>query len=183
VAIIDATYFNDNMTQLGLKSAFSPRAENLDTLIAEASEWVQNYLQRRVESTDLVEQIRGKDRNRLVVDHWPILELTTVEWADDSGSTGSIDVSDVRALSNGILEFKNPYSKGPWRACRTYTITYTAGMDPIPAVIKRATALKVVDIFSPMYQGARDVRSVEFGTNIEAMIVDLLEPYRRERIG
>jgi hypothetical protein len=182
MAIIDNDYFNTHMTQLGLKETFSPKAESLTALINEASEWVNGYLRRQVEPADLVEDIRGRDRNRLILDHWPVLELTTIDWADDNGQTGSIDPDDVRALGHGVLEFKN-VANGPWRPCRNYTIAYTAGMDPIPARIKRATALKVADLFSPQYQGARDQRSIEFVSKVEEMIIDLLEDYRRERIG
>ena len=182
MAIIDADYFNANMKQLGVKASFTPDADALDVLIADASEWVENYLRRKVESGEVVETIRGRGYNRLLLDNWPIASITSVEWSDDSGSSGTHDTTLVRALDFGALEFKTP-SSGPWQSYRTYTVTYDAGMDPIPNTIKRATALKVVDLFSPQFQGPREARPVELITKIETLIVDLLEPYRRERIG
>lgn len=185
MTLIDETYFNDNMKQLGLKDTFAPKDGALDQLITDASDWVQNYLRRVIEPTEIVEVIRGKGYNRLILDQYPIISIATVTYDDDYGSnaSGEVDVDDIRPLLNGMVEWKKPFSKGPWRAGRTYTVTYTAGYTEIPSAIKRATALKVVDLFSPQYQGARDTRSVEQVTKLEDLMIDLLEPYRRERIG
>lgn len=182
MAIITSDFFNTHLEQLGLKASFSPKAEQLEELIAEASEWVENYLRRKVEQVTVVEVTRGRGFNRLVLDHWPVASITSIAWEDDSGASGTIDTTLVRSLPGGILEFKSDLN-GPWYRTRTYTVTYVAGMSPIPVTIKRATALKVVDLFTPQYQGARDQRSVELVTKAEEMIVDLLEPYRRDRIG
>jgi len=197
--IIDNDYFNANMTQLGLKSTFTPNADALTELIDEASDWVEGYLRRHVVPVDLTEVARGRNSHRLLLDHWPVLSITSIDWMDDLGRTGTIDKDDLRILGYGAIEYKNNLtalgsawdwgwgprtaSNGPFRRDRTYTIAYNAGMDPIPSRIKRATALKVVDLFSPQYQGARDQRSVEFVSKIDEMIVDLLEDFRRERLG
>lgn len=182
MALIDADFFNTHMEQLGLKSTFSPKAEQLTELIDEASEWVENYLRRKIEQGTVVETIRGKGYNRLMLDQWPVTSVASITWENDGGTTGTDNVALVRVNSNGILEWRNLLN-GPWRTDRTYTITYTAGLNPIPKSIKRATALKVVDLFAPQYQGPREQRSVELVTKIEEMIVDLLETYRRDRVG
>lgn len=182
MAIITPDFFNTHMEQLGLKSTFSPKAEQLDELILEASEWVENYLRRKVEQGTVIEVIRGKGYNRLLLDQWPIASVASIVWDDDGGASGTVDPADVRILEGGILEFKNPLN-GPWYRSRTYTVTYTAGLNPIPSSIKRATALKVVDLFSPQYQGPREQRTVEMVSRLEEMIVDLLETYRRDRMG
>lgn len=184
MALIDETFFTTHMEQLGLKATFSPKEEQLDELIQEASEWVEDYLRRRIDPTEMTEVLRGRGYHRLLLDEWPITEIVSIDWADDGGSTGEIDPALVRILPHGAIEFLNfNRPTGPWLPYRTYTIVYAVGMDPIPTVIKRATALKVVDLFSPMYQGARDTRLVEFVSNIQEMIVDLLEKYRRDRAG
>lgn len=181
--LIDADYFEANMTQLGLKEKFAPQGEALDQLILDASEWVESYLRRVVAATDITEVVKGKGYNRLILDQWPVNTVTSIVYDDDGGASGTIDVSNIRPLYNGMIEWKHPYSHGPWRSTRTYTVEYNAGYDPIPANLKRATALKVVDLFSPQYQGARDQRSIEQVTKLEELLVDLLEPYRRERLG
>lgn len=180
--IIDNDYFGTNMTQLGVKQSFSPKEEQLEQLIIDASEWIEDYLRRKVVPVQMVETVRGRGFNKMILDHWPVTTLTSISYDDDNGTSGTVDLALVRTLPSGLLEWKKPIN-GPWRRDRTYNITYTAGMNPIPATIKRATALKVVDLFQPMYQGARDQRSVEFVSNIEAMIVDLLEVHRRDRLG
>lgn len=182
MALITADYFNSHMKQLGLKSTFSPDADQLVELIDEASEWVENYCRRKLESGEVVEVLRGKGYNRLLLDYWPISAVSSIAYEDDSGASGTVDPANVRILGSGILEFKNPLY-GPWYQSRTYTVTYTAGLNPVPTNVKKATALKVVDLFSPQYQGPREARSVELVTKLEEMIVDLLEPYRRDRLG
>lgn len=184
MALIDPAYFETNMSQLGLKASFSPKEEALDQLIVDASDWVVNYLRRVVEATVITEVVKGKGFNRLILDQYPIISLGGIEYEDDyGGSGGSVDTDTIRPLYNGMIEWKRPFTNGPWRTGRTYSVTYTAGYSEIPSAIKRATALKVVDLFSPQYQGARDQRSVEQVTKLEELMVDLLEPYRRERFG
>lgn len=179
MALIDVDYFNTNLTQLGLKSSFSPKAENLEQLILDASEWVEDYTRRIFEVTEVIEVVHGNGHRKLMLEHWPITEVDTIEWEDSGSGGGFVDEDDYRILAEGVLEWKGAYT---WRTDRVYTITYSAGYDPIPNVVKRATALKVVDLFSPQYQGPSDDRNVEFVSKIEVMIADLLEKYRRDRI-
>lgn len=180
--IITPDFFNSHMEQLGLKNTFSPKADQLSELITEASEWVENYCRRKIVSGQVVEVIRGRGYNRLLLDQWPITALTSITYEDDGGNAGTVDITLVRILDGGILEFKNVLH-GPWYREVTYTVTYTAGFVTVPTTIKRATALKVVDLFSPQYQGPRETRAVEIVTKAEEMIADLLEPYRRDRVG
>lgn len=182
MALITADYFNQQMKTLGLKSTFTPEAEVLDTLIAEASAWIEDFCGRKFEAQSVTEVLRGRGYNRLVLDNYPINSITSIDWVDDSGATGTVATSDVRILDGGILEFKNPLD-GPWYATRTYTVAYNTGFSTIPGPIKRATALKVVDLMQPMYSGAREARQVELISDIEGKVLDLVERYRRERLG
>jgi hypothetical protein len=56
------------------------------------------------------------------------------------------------------------------------------GFAEIPTNVQRATALKIAVLLQPQYQGPQE-REIFMVTNLEALIVDLLEPYRRERLG
>ncbi len=180
--LIDADYFNQQMTTLGLKAAFTPLPDALDILITDASDWVENYCDRQLDSASVVDVVRGKDRNRIIVNQFPVTAVATISFEPDTGSAAlTVDPANVRILSSGILEFKSPLN-GPWRSDGTYTITYTAGYSTIPANVKRATALKVADLMRPQYQGPTD-REVNMVSNLEEQILDLLEYYRRERIG
>jgi len=183
--LITQAYFNQQMATFGLKASFAPSSEALDTLIAEASDWVENYCDRLFEEQSVIEDIRPPyapfGLRKLIVNHFPVTAITTVTWVDDTGQTGSEDVTLLRSLTGGMLEWKNT-ATGPWRNDRTYTITYDAGYTTIPTNVQRATALKIANLVQPQYQGPQE-REVFMVTNLEAMIVDLLEPFRRERIG
>jgi len=179
--LIDVDYFNDNMTQLGLKAAFTPLPDALTVLIGDASDWVQNYCDRAFVAGPVVEVLRGRGYHRLILDQFPVNSLTTITYESDAGATGSVDITKVRVLTGGIAEFKNPVN-GPWRSDYTYTVTYNAGYATVPSAVKRATALKVADLMSPQYRGPQD-REVNMVSDIEEKIIDLLEHYRRERLG
>lgn len=187
--LITAEYFQEQMATLGLKSTFSPSAYVLNTLITEASEWVENYCDRKFALQEVTEQKYGPVRpdRRLIADNYPVVSITSAYWEDASGATGSFDVSQLRARLGGIIEWKNSLSYGSvyagyWTEDLFYTITYVTGYAEIPSNVQRATALKVALLVQPQYQGPQE-REVFMVTNLEALIVDLLESYRRERLG
>ena len=182
-ALITAEYFQEQMATLGLKASFAPSAYAMDTLIAEASEWVEDYCDRKFELQTVTEVIRGPVRKhpRLVLNDWPVTAVASAYWEDEGVLTGAVDVSDLRILQGGVLEFKNPYRDG-FDPGKVYTVTYTTGYETIPRMVQRATALKIALLVQPQYQGPQD-REVFMVTNLEQMIVDALEPHRRERLG
>lgn len=200
-ALITNDYFSQQTTTLGLKSSFSPQADVLTTLIEEASEWVEKYTHRKFGAQSLVEQIRGSRRalgdggwpypamltataknagRNLMVGYWPVDAVQSITWEDDFGNSGTVDPATYRVhLDTGILEMKNV--ENVWYKERLYTVTYTLP-DPVPGPVKRATALKVVDLLDPQYMPGK-TKNVELISNVEEQIITLLEPYRRERIG
>lgn len=179
--LITAEYFNENMATLGLKSSFSPSAYQLETLITEASDWVENYCDRIFASSSAYTYTNGSGGNRLILDEFPVTAVHSVAWVDETGQSGTIDPSLLRTLPGGIIEFKNPIY-GPWYTGRYYTVNYQTGYDPVPSNVQRATALKIANLLQPQYQGPQD-KEIFMVSNIDQMIVDMLEPYRRERIG
>lgn len=187
--LITAQYFNDQMATLGLKATFAVAGAYLDTLITEASDWVEGYCDRKFELQEVTEEIYGpkKGGRRLVADNYPVVSVTSAYWQDDLGYTGSLDVSRMRVLLGGIIEWKTPFAygslySGEWYPNVFYTITYQTGYATIPTNVQRATALKVANLMQPQYQGVQ-TQDVMMVSNIEALIVDLLEPFRRERLG
>jgi hypothetical protein len=182
-SLITPAYFNAQMNTLGLKSSFTPTLENLDTLITEASDWVENYCDRKFELQDTVEVVRGPIRSnrRLVLPDFPVNSVASIAWVDDNNTSGTEDATAVRILQGGVLEFKNS-TTGAFLYERLYTVTYNTGFSTIPSNVQRATALKIADLLQPQYQGPQE-REIFMVSNIEGMIVDLLEPYRRERLG
>lgn len=179
--LVTADYIQEQMATLGLKSSFSPTAYAMTTLITEASDWAENYCDRIFGSTSAYTEANGLGFNRLVLDYWPVTAIHSVSWADYSGQTGTHAAGDFRVRHGGIIEFKNPLN-GPFYTERLYTVNYQTGYATIPSNVQRAVALKVANLVQPQYQGPQD-REVFMVTNLEQMIVDLLEPYRRERLG
>lgn len=178
--LITPEYFQEQMATLGLKSSFAPSAYALATLIVEASDWVENYCDRKFELQTVTETRWGPVRTdaRLLADNYPVSAVTSAYVSSTDGSVLSpMDVSKLRIRTGGILEWMDGTR---WYPDVFYTITYQTGYQTIPSNVQRATALKIATLLQPQYQGPLD-REVFMVTNLEAMIVDLLEHYRRER--
>ena len=187
--LITAEYFQEQMATLGLKAAFAPSAYALSTLITEASDWVEGYCDRKFSLQTAAEERYGPVRadRRFVADNYPVASVTSAYWQDPYGQTGSFDVSLFRVLVGGIIEWKSTLSNGAryagyWLPELFYTLTYQTGYTTIPSNVQRATALKVAALLQPQYQGPQE-REIFMSTNIETLIIDLLEPHRRERFG
>jgi len=187
--LITAAYIQEQMATLGLKSGFSPSAYVLDTLITEASDWVEGYCDRKFTLQSVTEEKYGPSRpdRRFLADNYPVVSLTSAYWTDDGGFTGEFNVADFRVMAGGIIEWKTIFGStglhaGSFFPNILYRMTYQTGYATVPSNVQRATALKVALLVQPQYQGPQE-REIFMVTNLEAMIVDLLEPYRRERLG
>lgn len=188
--LITADYFTQQMATLGLKSTFAPSSPYvLPTLITEASDWVEGYTDRKFEVQTVTDEKYGPVRpdRRFVAEQYPVLSVTSAYWEDPSANSGTLDVSAFRVRMGGIIEWKSTFPLGgryvgAFYPDLFYTITYQTGYETIPSNVQRATALKVAALMQPQYQGPQE-REVFMVSNLEAMIVDLLEPFRRERFG
>jgi hypothetical protein len=187
--LITAEYFQEQMATLGLKATFAPSAYNLTTLITEASDWVEGYTDRKFELQTVTEEKYGPVRSdrRFLADNYPVVSVTSAYWEDEAGSTGVYDVSQFRVRTGGIIEWKTlgnltgEYA-GMFHRDVYYSLTYQTGYATVPSNVQRATALKIATLLQPQYQGPQE-REIFMTTNLDAMIVDLLEPFRRERFG
>ena len=178
--LIDTDYFNSQMTTLGLKSSFTPAADVLSILIGEASEWVEAYCRRRFGPRVITERIQGNGRGRLILSEYPVEEVTAITAVGLHGTPAtSFAVSHTRLTPGGLLELSD--TTHLWRSDRWYSVTYRLP-EEVPGPVKRAVALKVVDLLDPMYFPGKS-KSAELVTSVQEQIVTLLEDYRRERIG
>lgn len=182
MALIDVEYFK--RLPLGVNEKAMPPLEALEEFIETASEQVEKFCDRKFLSASRVEKVWGSGRNELIVDEYPVTALTSVTWVDTSGVTGTTDTSDLRFNSSGILEFIN-YVNGPWYQNRLYTITYVAGyaLVDIPRPVKHAVALWASDLMRPAFGGPSRERPPELVPLTTEQITELLENYRRRRIG
>lgn len=181
MALIDRDYFE--MLPLGLKKTAEPFAEALDVFIQNASEQVESYCERKFELQDHVETHYGTGSNKILLEQYPAHAVNSITYEDEFGGPYSIDVSYVRLHPSGILEWKFPLTNGPWRRDRMYVINYEAGFETIPGPIKHATALWVTELMRPNFAGPQPERAAELVPLSSEQIIDLLDNYRRRRIG
>lgn len=179
MALIDTDYFRAQpYGGKGLDSALSD--ETLAEAIQDASDYVEDYLDRKILSATYTERKVGNRRYTLILDQTPITTLTNVGWVDSVGAPGTHSTSDFLVHAEaGIIEKIN---KLDWfRPDRVYIITYTAGYATVPGPIKRAVALQTVQLLRPAYGGPTDSTG-EIVPFADDLIVSLLERYRRKRL-
>lgn len=180
--LITAEYFEEQMATLGLKSSFAPSAEQLETLITEASDWVEGYTDRKFALENASAYINGPVRygSRLLLDDYPVNYVTQLGYFESGDTLVEMDVESVRVRAGGVLEAINPLST-QFIDSRVYYVAYQRGFATIPSNVQRAVALKIANLLQPQFQGPQE-RQVFMVSNLDAMIVDLLEPFRRERM-
>lgn len=183
-SLITQDYFNQQMVTLGLRADFVVDSDALAVMIVEASDWVEGYCDRKFELQSYTEIVHYPFRSKTPVallENWPVASVTAIAWSNGVGGSGTYDPSLLWVSADGSLLWKN-HQYHSWYGDIRYTVTYTAGYATVPSNVQRAVALKVANLMQPQYQGVQD-REVFMVTNLEAMIIDLLEQYRRERVG
>lgn len=184
MALIDKTYLKS--TPLPIKDAqWNLIGDNqLDVVIDEASEFVEDYLDRHIESAYYTERVRGADRPFLILEEYPITELTSVEARDMSEQVTSYDPeSFIIHADAGMIEWVNK-ATNVFSSQRTYVVNYTAGYYPVPGPIRKATALQAVEMLQPIFRRTNtNMTSTDMIPETTEQFVELLEKYRRKRIG
>lgn len=181
VDLITREYFDK--LPLGVKKQGMPHMEAIDEFITSASEQVESYCERKFALQTHTDVIYGSGQNKMLLEQYPVRSIVSISYEDQWGGPFSISTSEVRFHPSGYIEFKYPITSGPWRRDRIYTVTYTAGFDPIPGPIKHATALWVTELMRPSFAGPQPERPAELVPLSSEQIIDLLDQYRRRRIG
>ena len=177
MALIDIDYFNSQ--PLGLKGASIPQ-ETVQDFINEASDYVEDYLDRKIEVANYSERLVGNDRYTLILENMPIISLASVTYDGYPGDMGTHSVGEFLIHGGaGIIEWINKMYN--FRGDRIYTVGYTAGYTTVPNPVKRAVALQTAQLMRPMYAGVTQSQG-EIVPFADDMIVNLLERYRRKRI-
>lgn len=182
MALIDIEYFK--RLPLGIKATSLPPTEAVLEFIETASEQVERFCDRKFLTGTRAESMWGSGSNALLLDEWPVTALNTVTYVDSSGVTGTVDVSTLRFTESGVVEFANS-ANGPWRTDRLYTIEYVSGYAAadMPKPIKHAVALWASDLMRPMYAGPSRERPPEMVPLTTEQIGELLDNFRRRRLG
>jgi hypothetical protein len=169
---------------LGLKDAILDKITDpvIQEFLDTASTQVENHCSRQLASAEVVQDIPGNGENMLLLREYPVTAIASIAWEDDLGITGTDDVTDLRVSErSGILQWRNKRS-GPFLRGRLYTITYTAGYDPIPGPIRQATALWATELLQPIYNQFSTGKATTLVELSSEQIVELLEDYRRKGV-
>lgn len=175
MALIDIDYFRRQPYGKALDNLSS---EILEESIQEASDYVEDYLDRSIVVRPYTERIIGRRDRTIILDQYPITSLVGVDFQRASGEVGTFDLSEFLIhAESGMIEMINPLDY--FRGDTLYIVSYTAGYATVPGPIKRATALQTIQLLRPMYGDAM----TELPELVsEDLIVNLLEKYRRKRI-
>ncbi len=174
-ALIDIDYFRRQPYGKALDNIPS---EVLDEAINDASQYIEDYLDRDIALATHTERVIGRRDWTIILNHYPITGLVSVSFERAYGDVGTFDNSAFLIHAEaGIIEM---IDKHDWfREDTMYIITYTAGYATIPGPLKRATVLQAVQLLRPMYGDAMETLPELVS---EDLIVNLLEKYRRKRI-
>lgn len=157
--------------------------DQLAIVIGFASDHLEDYMDRTIAIGTYTARLRGAGLWRQMLPLFPIVTLNGVTAYNNVNSPTTYDVSDFYVdHEDGILEWldKNRYK---WSQGQTYVIEYTSGFSEVPGPIKHAAALQTVKMLQPLFRGGSNFTEVELITDIDEQVVELLEKYKRKRIG
>jgi hypothetical protein len=155
----------------------------LEAVTAYATQYIEDYLDRSILSQNYIQRIRGTNRGSLVLDQYPVTAISAITSSDSTGYVETHSTTDFLINSgSGIIEWVDR-SRNAFYKSRIYTVSYTAGYTSVPGPIKHATALQAVEMLQPLFRGGTDFTEVELIESIDEAIVDMLEKYKRKRIG
>lgn len=171
---------------LGIDLADSDFDARITRYINSASEAIENFLDRKVESASYVQVFDGNRGNRILVKQWPVTAVASVyvdSGHDFADASTLLDPSDYRVREEGeIILMCSRYPKGTWNI----QVSYTAGFATVPPSIENA-CLWIVEWYHDM-QGDRRVGNKSKGKNNETTtyltdwpewLKGQLMPYRR----
>jgi hypothetical protein len=159
------------------------RYDQLDAVTAYATEHIEDYLDRHILAAEYTERIVGTGRYTLLLDQYPIISLTTVTANDMSETVETYSTTDFLIHSGaGIIEFVDKTRYAFYKS-RVWVVKYRAGYSSVPGPIKHATALQAVSMLQPLFRGGVDFAEIDLISEINEQIVDMLERYKRKRIG
>lgn len=155
----------------------------LEEIVGAAGDFLEDYLDTKIAEAEYSERIPGPGAATLILNYYPVISVEAVVEIDEIENTIDHDLNAFVVHNGaGIIEWKDKVSNWFTKA-RVYRVDYTAGYDPIPPVLKLATAYQAYEMLQPMLRGSRDMQPVDFVPGTSEKFVELTEKYRRKRIG
>jgi uncharacterized phiE125 gp8 family phage protein len=156
---------------------------HVETIIEYASQAIMDYVDLGIASAYYTDTVSGMGRSSVVLDQYPVQSLHSVTSYNQAGTSLSLMLGDFAVDSSaGIIYFRDR-SRNAFYHNYGYEIHYRAGWDIIPGPIKHAVALQAVQMLQPMFRGGQNFTETKLIDGINEEIVDLVEKYKRKRIG
>lgn len=157
--------------------------DQIETIIDYASTNIEDYLDIAVASAYYTERIAGSGSGKLILNNYPVTQVVAVTQYDNTETSTVYDPAGFVIMSNaGIIMFSNRAYYSFWKEY-DWVVTYRAGYDTIPGPIKHAVALQTIQMLQPMFRGGANFNEIKLIDGVNEQIVDLLETYKRKRIG
>jgi hypothetical protein len=157
--------------------------DQIDTIIEYASQNIMDYVDLGIASAYYTERIPGNNRSRLMLDQYPLLDVQSITAIDHNAvSTSWSNTYFLFDSGAALISWKNPYLY-KFDSYYDWQIQYRAGWETIPGPIKHATALQCVQMLQPVFRGGANFSEVKLIDGLNESIVDMLEKYKRKRIG
>lgn len=154
----------------------------LEEIVEAAGDFLEDYLDRKIALTTYTERVQGKGSSRLILQHYPLVELNAITELDEIDTGIAHDLSGFILHNDaGMIEWKDKF-RNYFSPYRTYLVNYDAGYATIPAPLKLATAYQAFEMIQPVLRGSRDMNPVDFVPGTSEKFVELTEKFRRKRL-
>lgn len=155
----------------------------VETIIEYASTNIADYVDLGISSAYYTERIPGSGTGTLMLDQYPVQEVLSVTQLNrlNTAQAWTLDYFVVDTGAGMIMWADR--TRYAFYENYDYSVYYRAGWDTIPGPIKHATALQTIQMLQPMFRGGQNFTEVKLIDGVNEEIVDLLEKYKRKRIG
>lgn len=155
----------------------------IETVIEYASQNIMDYVDLGIASAYYTQRQPGNNLATLMLDQYPVNSVESITSYNNTEVGTTYNVSDFLIDSGaGFIIWKDRLRNVFWKQY-DWTVEYNAGWLTIPGPIKHATALQTIQMLQPLFRGGANFDQVKLIDGVNEEIVDLLERYKRKRIG
>lgn len=154
--------------------------DQLALVIENASEHLEDYMDRKINIARYVERKRGSNQFKQLLENWPVTEVHAVTSYAVNGTPTGHNVGLFTTAESGIVEWldRTRYKFG---RDLTWIFDYSAGYSEVPKPIKHATYLQTLKMLQPIFRGGAQFTEVELVSELDEQVAELCERYRRAR--
>jgi hypothetical protein len=157
--------------------------DQLEAIIEYASHHLEDYMDRGILRDDYTDRLRGSNDPEILLNNYPAHYVTSVTAYDAHNNPYAYNTTNFFLDEEaGILGWLDRYRYTFYRNMY-WTVTYNAGYDTVPGPIKHATALQTTKMLQPVFRGGVNFQEVELIGEIDEQIVELLDKYKKRRLG